>query len=298
MRLFLASIVFVLPALSFPGIVGKLEENITTCGDFFFDEKPPVIPGILMNSVALNDTYKIICQKYENEIRFATLYDTREKIPVFSAYKYIGANNFERPQIPWMIESELEPSGDEMCKPFTKQARINYWINKTEQAYIPGTLFPMNHTADRETAESTLTLTNSVPLKLRFREGLWSLVEQEIKENMDRNCRDENNNIVAYVLTGAVPGGENLKVVKIPSHMWTAFCCYNSSETVWVSQTYWAENTHNNDLINIRLHSLEDLQNFLNEQLGRNIKLFNNNCGKKSNKLPPSFRSVQIRADG
>lgn len=38
---------------------------------------------------------------------FATLYDTTNRIPVFSAYKYTGRGNFRRPMIPWMVEPQV-----------------------------------------------------------------------------------------------------------------------------------------------------------------------------------------------
>ncbi|XP_065137787.1 endonuclease domain-containing 1 protein-like [Paramisgurnus dabryanus] len=278
MRLFVASGVFVLLALSVPGIVSKLEDNITQCGDFFFDEKPPVIPGILEDSVAQNNHYKIICQKYKNKIRFATLYDTTNKIPVFSAYKYTGTTEFRRPQMPWMIEPQLDPSGGEMHEPFVKQTRNqDYWIDHSDTC-TPDALFSVNHTADRETAESTFTLTNSVPQKKGFRDGIWNFVENETKKYMDSNCTDHQNNTVAYVLTGAVPGnGKVNKRVNIPSHVWMAFCCYNS--TSWNTWSYKAENKRHNAVTTIRLKSLEELQNFLTEKFKKNITLFNNNCG-------------------
>nr|XP_055075379.1 endonuclease domain-containing 1 protein-like [Misgurnus anguillicaudatus] len=280
MRLFVASVVFVLLALNFPGIVSKLENTLNKCGDFILNKMSPVIPGILENSVTLKDCYKIICQKYKNKIRFVTLYDTENKIPVFSAYKYTGITKFRRPQIPWMIESQLEPSGAEMRVPFVTQARNgDYLINNTYN-YIPGALFPMNHTADRETAESTLTLTNSVPVKQGFRDRLWNLVEETTKRYMDSNCTDHNKkNIVAYVLTGAIPGNEKLNNrVNVPSYMWTAFCCKNKTQGSWVSKTYWGKNMHYKNVNNITLQSLQELQNFLKENFSKNIKLFNN-CG-------------------
>lgn len=263
-------------AMSFPGIVSKLEDKFTKCADFFFKKKPPVI---LKDSEAQDNHYKIICQKYKNKIKFATLYDTANKIPVFSAYKYTGTRNFKRPQITWMIEPQLEPLSDEMREPFVKQARNqDYWIDHSCTC-TPDALFSMNHTADRETAESTLTLTNSVPQKKGFRDGLWNLVEETIKQNMDSNCRDNNNNIVAYVLTGAIAGNEKLnKRVNIPSHVWTAFCCYNRTTRSWITWSYRAENIRHNNVNNIALQHLEALQNFLNEKFGENVMLFNN-CG-------------------
>ncbi|KAI7789985.1 endonuclease domain-containing 1 protein-like [Triplophysa rosa] len=280
MRLLVASVVCVLLALSFPGIVSKLEDNITACGDFFFEDKSPVIPGILEDSVTQDNRYKIICQKYKNKIRFATIYDTTNRIPVFSAYKYTGTNNFTRPEIPriWRTESQLEPSDAEMQVPFSKQARNqDYWIKDTCNC-THGTLFPINHTADTETANSTFTLTNSVPERSGFREEIWNVVEKTTKEVMDRYCRDNNNNIVAYVLTGAVPSKASKlnNRVNIPSNVWTAFCCYNRTETSWVSKTFKAENKAKN--VTITLKSLEILQSFLTKELGVNVELFKNNC--------------------
>ncbi|KAI7798652.1 endonuclease domain-containing 1 protein-like [Triplophysa rosa] len=277
MHLFVASVVCVLLALSFPGIISRLEDKFTNCSEFFSKGEPPVISGILENSEPQNNDYRVVCQKYKNKTRYATLYDTKKKIPVFSAYKYTGTNELTRPEIPWMIELQLEPSGAQMCAPFAKQARNrDYRVINT--VYRPSALFPMNHTAEKDTAESTFTLTNSVPQNTRFKEGIWTLVENAIRENMDNYCLDNNNKTVAYVLTGAIPGDKNLRTVNIPSHMWTAFCCYSSATTSWVSQTYWTENISNNDVTNITLGSLEDLQIFLNETLGRKVELFNNNC--------------------
>lgn len=94
MRLLVACIVCVLLALSFPGIVSKLEDNFTKCGDFFFKGESPLIHGILENSEPRNNDYRVVCQKYRDKIRYATLYDTKKKIPVFSAYKYTGTKVF------------------------------------------------------------------------------------------------------------------------------------------------------------------------------------------------------------
>ncbi|KAA0709972.1 Endonuclease domain-containing 1 protein [Triplophysa tibetana] len=280
MGLLVACVVCVLLALSFPGIVSKLEDKLTKCGDFFFEEESPLIHGILENSEPQNNDYRVVCQKYKNKIRYATLYDTGKKIPLFSAYKYTGTKVFVKQESlqTWMIELELEPKDAEMSVPFENQARNkDYWIKNTYK-YFPGTLFSMSHTADEETAESILTLTNSVPQTNGFRDGIWNLVDQTTKESMENDCIDNNDNLVAYVMTGAVPGNTMLNQrVNVPSYMWTAFCCYNSTTTSWVSKAYYTENKRKK-ATKIKLKSLEDLQGFLTTKLGGKVELFKNNC--------------------
>jgi len=104
MRLFVVAMLL----FGFPFIMSKVVDSFRNCREFFFHGQPPMISGILNDSVSLdNNHYKIICQKYKNEYRFATFYDTTNRIPVFSAYGYIGHCK-GRPQIPWMIEPQVK----------------------------------------------------------------------------------------------------------------------------------------------------------------------------------------------
>lgn len=107
MQLFMASVVAVLLALSCPFGMSEVLETFDECKEFFLRGQPPVIP--VKSDQAC---YKKICQKYSSQnndprYMFATLYDTESRIPVFSAYKFTGRGEFNRPDIPWKIEPQV-----------------------------------------------------------------------------------------------------------------------------------------------------------------------------------------------
>lgn len=154
----------------------------------------------------------------------------------------------------------------------------DYWKQKKRE-WNRGHLFPNGHAPDEITAESTYTLTNTVPQNKQLNKGKWREMEQEVRSFMQTNCRDENNpaNILAYVLTGAVPSKNTLlnERVNIPSHMWTAFCCYNTNTKAWESQAHWAVNTDLNNPIPEK--TLEQLEEFLLIKF-KQSSLFNEIC--------------------
>ncbi|XP_026088299.1 endonuclease domain-containing 1 protein [Carassius auratus] len=278
MRLFVFSALLV---SGFPFIITEVVDSFNACKDFFLEGQPPVIPDIILNSVSLDQNrYKLICQKYKEAYRFATLYDIENKIPVFSAYKYTGKGDFKRPRIKWMIESELDPPVAEMTVRTCANQAINEDYSNNTYNVNRGHLFPCCHAADVITAKSTFTLTNTVPQKKSFNELSWSRMEYETK-NIMNTCKNNNNKVEAYVLTGAIPGNSKLKdKVNIPSYMWMAFCCYNRSENKWVSQAYWAQNIEEEKSENKIIHkdSLQKLKQFLDETWVRNVQLFKEDC--------------------
>ncbi|XP_016121015.1 endonuclease domain-containing 1 protein-like [Sinocyclocheilus grahami] len=265
MHLFAVSVLLM---LAFPFIMTELD-SFSSCLDSFSNEKPPVIHDILENSVSKDQNrYKLICQEYKGRIFFATLYDTGNKIPIFSAYKYTGKGAFTRPKINFRSESKLNNQ---------QQAQDNDYKNNNIRM-SRGHLFPSSHAADLETASSTFTLTNAVPQEESFNNGIWNIKEETFQKNMNENCLSNNNKVVAHVLTGAIPGTEKMKEkVNIPSHMWMAFCCYNKKKDSWVSQAYCATNEANSKA-DLTTESLSELQQFINVKLGKEVVLFHDMC--------------------
>lgn len=85
----------------------EVVDSMSQCAEFLLDRTPPEIPGVLQNgNITDQNRYKTICQTYNDRRRFVTLYDTRNKIPVFSAYRYRGATG-SRPKTPWKVEPQV-----------------------------------------------------------------------------------------------------------------------------------------------------------------------------------------------
>ncbi|XP_056088740.1 endonuclease domain-containing 1 protein-like [Rhinichthys klamathensis goyatoka] len=281
MRVFVVSMLLV---FGFPFIMTDVVDSFETCKQFFLKE-PPMISGILEKSVSKNqNVYRIICQKYKNIFRYATLYDITNKIPLFSAYKYTGHHTGKRPKSKWRTEPQLEDSNAGMSQGCSNQACNGDYLNN-QMNVSRGHLFPCCHAADEDTAESTFTLTNIVPQSIIFNSGSWSRMEQKVREIMNSHCRDEKNReeVSAYVLTGAVPNTKKPSAdvlnnrVNIPSHMWTVFCCFNSKSNKYVSQAHWAENI-DEDTNDISVKTLKELQDFLKSIYNKETSLFNGDC--------------------
>ncbi len=178
-----------------------------------------------------------------------------------------------------------------MTVPYRNQA-INEDYFENSYQVNRGHLFPSCHSADQFTANSTFTLTNIVPQNISFNAGSWNRIENETRDSMNTHCYDNNNKVKAHVLTGAIPGKNKLNGrVNIPSYMWTAFCCYNSRERLWVSEAYWALNKQEkaNENKAIKQNTLQELQQFLSQNWVKNVQLFKNNC---SQNVPESISWV------
>ncbi|XP_051249504.1 endonuclease domain-containing 1 protein isoform X4 [Dicentrarchus labrax] len=268
---FLAAFLF----LSTVPTVAEVVKKVSDCDQFLLEKTPPELPDILKGGkIQDQNRYKPICQTYDNERRFLTLYDTRNKIPVISAYQYKGEKEPGRPKDRWMIEPQLENEADknknmadeEKGKTYDHQAMDTDYTTSTQ--YNRGHLFPSIHASTKSDKTSTLTLTNIVPQEVTFNRETWSNMEKCIRCLMDHNCKSDG-----FVVVGQQPSPNNFlhNRVNIPSTLWSAFCCYNPKSKKWISAAHWGNNVDQSD--NLPIKTLGELHQQLN-----NAQVFDKQC--------------------
>ncbi|KAM6903399.1 endonuclease domain-containing 1 protein-like [Lycodopsis pacificus] len=242
-----ALLLLLLLVLSLAPAGAEVVTSMADCEEFFLQQTPPDIPGILEGGKILDQNrYKPICQTFNGTRRFVTLYDTKNKIPVFSAYKYsaIQSNGTKRE---WKIEPQLEDINENENMEKSSKSSYNHQAanaDYTNQGYDRGHLCPCSYASSKDDKESTCTLTNAVPQEPTFNKGSWNRMEQCIKCFLDEYCINSNGVIEAFLVTGAQPGTKYISnKVNVPSMLWSAFCCFSvKGGGKWLASAYWAKN--------------------------------------------------------
>ncbi|KAI4904124.1 hypothetical protein NFI96_029059 [Prochilodus magdalenae] len=80
----------------------------SNCSEFFFPN-PQNQNEVITPTVFEGAQYKQICQRWKNQYRYATLYDTKRRIPVYSAYTFIQKKKVKRSSN-WKIEPQSQCS--------------------------------------------------------------------------------------------------------------------------------------------------------------------------------------------
>uniref|UniRef100_A0AAR2LTE4 DNA/RNA non-specific endonuclease domain-containing protein n=1 Tax=Pygocentrus nattereri TaxID=42514 RepID=A0AAR2LTE4_PYGNA len=172
------------------------------CPQFFLNTpNGHVTPTILQPA----QRYQRICQEYLGLDRFATLYDTQNRIPVYSAYLHV---------------------------PHTQIDTMRYQcLDYLNSGMDKGHLYPSYHNNDVEGMDATFSLTNAAPQARSFRTQWFGQVEYPANELIQIDCGSNT----AYVVTGVVPDRiltiSNNRV-RVASHFWTAYCCLDNSGNV------------------------------------------------------------------
>ncbi|NXT21940.1 ENDD1 protein, partial [Syrrhaptes paradoxus] len=248
-----------------------------SCPQFFFRQTPP-------NQALEPQNPAWICQRYQNQYHFATLYDKNLRVPVYSAYRYQPGPG-TRPKT-WFVEPQLISSkfskdmkteGDIIKKYHIKlqqiaqsQAIFNDYRNL--KGLSRGHLNPSCHHPNAS-RPATFTLTNIVPQDEKLNMGTWQTYEVETMANKSQGCT------TTYIVVGAVPGNNYIPSgrVNIPSHIWSSACCElgpNQRKT-------WAVIAEN-DKDRVQLLTLGDLEDVLTQLYGRGqVSLFHSGCPRQ-----------------
>nr|XP_055062674.1 endonuclease domain-containing 1 protein-like [Misgurnus anguillicaudatus] len=154
------------------GSTKVVQDFQTECGNFFINRVTPTVLN--------GPQYKQICQTLKNKQYFATLYDTTNKIPVYSAYVFEGLIDCKR-QNNWYIEPQLENNNAENnMGPQGSLVLNNQASNKDyeKKGFDKGHLAPVYQANSQECADATFTLTNAAPQYGSFNRGQWRKIEK------------------------------------------------------------------------------------------------------------------------
>ncbi|NWW54403.1 ENDD1 protein, partial [Pedionomus torquatus] len=247
--------------------------SFQNCSQFFFRATPPN-NGLLPNSAAY------ICQRYNNQYHYATLYNRVMRIPVYSAYLYQpGSGNRSNN---WMVEPQLisgnySPSmatehtlrkNVSLQQIMNSQAVNNDYKNLT--GLNRGHLNPHCHQPNPNSRIATFTLTNIVPQNEILNGQYWNNYETVTMASESQNCTN------TYVVVGAVPGNNYIanRRVNIPSYIWSGACCETQHKTLksWAVIALNANNT----VTNLTLGQLEG--NLTQFYRNGPVSLFHTDC--------------------
>ncbi|KAG7495612.1 endonuclease domain-containing 1 protein-like [Solea senegalensis] len=245
--------------LSIDPTEAEVVDDLAKCSDFFLFGTPPEIQGILEDGKILaQNRYKPICQTLDDMRTFVTLYDTANKIPVFSAYRYHRTDpNICRPKLKnnprnkkqrnkkqrnkrkrnkrkrnkrkrnyqWKIEPQLEDIKNNInMKPshhtMRHQAGNSNYSGCGNLGYSRGHLLPSSYGKTKHEKMSTFTLTNIVPQREKFNQGSWQKMEECVKCLLDEYCIDNNGQTEVLLVLSQIPFSQIPPSFVLVLHRW------------------------------------------------------------------------------
>ncbi|NXT21944.1 ENDD1 protein, partial [Syrrhaptes paradoxus] len=250
----------------------------SSCPQFFFGQTPP-------NQALEPQNPAWICQRYQNQYFFATLYDKNLRIPVYSAYLYQPGPG-KRPKT-WLVEPQLMGTAypKTMEREWTLLNHFNVSSEQLSQSQAilqdyknltglnRGHLNPSGHHPDSSSRTATFTLTNIVPQDEKLNGGAWNNYEQQTMIRRTQGCN------TTYVIVGAVPGNNYIAKGRVnkPSYLWSSACC----EVDTNQRKTWAVIAEN-DKNEVQLLTLGDLEDVLTQLYGRGqVSLFHSGCPRQ-----------------
>ncbi|NXM19451.1 ENDD1 protein, partial [Ploceus nigricollis] len=252
----------------------EVVNSFESCPQFFYRNTTP-------NNALDPQNPAWICQRYKNQYHFATLYDRKMRIPVYSAYIYKpGPGNRSKS---WFVEPQLiNPAyGKDMDTEKSIENRYNITVQQIGQSQAinqdynklqgldRGHLSPSGHQSGNNSKWATFTLTNIVPQNSTLNKGQWKDYENQTMAQNTQGCT------TTHVITGAVPGNNTTPNgrVNVPSHIWSAACC--QTNTIMKTWAVIAENNKNH----VQNLTRAQLEASLSQLYGRGqVSLFHSAC--------------------
>ncbi|KAL6117638.1 uncharacterized protein ACO6RY_15379 [Pungitius sinensis] len=268
----------------FGGLVqGEISKDFSQCLDFFYKKTPPTgIPA---------EGYQPICQRFQNQYRFATLYHRQHRSPLYSAYILSGTGN--RPDQAWMFEPQLADSrASSKMQNFSKSTLVHQNVKESQavdedyknSGFTRGHLNPSLHHETEQDRRATFTLTNIVPQHKSSNNGPWNVLEQEVLKSFKDFCTG-----TMYVITGVmpfkyIPRWINNRV-SVPKYMWSAYCCPSfkvklprKKKAFFPTYAAVGRNGCCGRGYEVKRMSLKRLEKILSQRLGGTINLFDGRC--------------------
>ncbi|NXL72766.1 ENDD1 protein, partial [Leptocoma aspasia] len=286
------SIVFLLCISVFSGfsqgrVVREDETGFAECNVFFPGQVPPE---------GFTEPFHVkICQQYNKEPRFATLYSTKDKIPLYSAFKFTKPAQSEEEN--WLVEPQIDDPendlhemvheadiGDTVANLGANQALTSDYVGS---GYERGLLNP-SLLNEEDFQVATYTLTNAVPLSPALSKSWHRDIGKVVEQALIPHCSKMDH---LYLLAGAIPSSVQVKgKVSVPESLWLAACC--DAPKGW-SLGLVKKINDENSLADLTVRELE-------KQLLPGVHLFKGNCGedKKSQEEREAVLQVvsQIRS--
>ncbi|XP_010078706.1 PREDICTED: endonuclease domain-containing 1 protein [Pterocles gutturalis] len=266
------SIVFLLCISVFPGfsqgrVVREDEAGFAECNVFFPGQVPPE---------GFTEPFHVkICQQYNKEPRFATLYSTKDKIPLYSAFKYTKPAQNEEEN--WLVEPQIDDPENDLHEMVLEADIIgtvaNLGANQAltsdyvDSGYERGLLNP-SLLNEEDFQVATYTLTNAVPLSPSLSKIWHRDVGRVVEQALVPHCSKKDH---LYLLAGAIPSSVRVKgKVSVPETLWLAACC--DAPEGWSLGIVKKVNDENS-LVDLTVGELE-------KQLLAGVHLFKGNCGE------------------
>ncbi|XP_035531614.1 endonuclease domain-containing 1 protein [Morone saxatilis] len=210
-----------------PLVSATVSDSFKVCSHFFYMQTPPA--GMRGASP------RKICQTYADKLRYATLYDSSRRLPLYSAYIFKKSDGKRRMDTPWMYEPQLvsdDESGNMRALPLTEdappliedsQAVLEDYTDAVE--YRRGPLNPDLHQSEPDDKSSTYTLTNVVPLITDFLDTSWNPYLDIVRRRLNNFCHGKSFMVTGVTISGAAIQRDNRDRLAIPKHVWLAYCC-------------------------------------------------------------------------